>query len=184
MIGSSSDLLERLSRLLQNDAHAGSLKPTQWEAVRYLSRANRFSRSPSALTRYLGMTKGTVSQTLHALERKGLIEKTAIEGDRRSVNIDLTRAGAKLISEDPLRAVEAAIERLPKSARTALSGILHDLLSDMLAQRGGRPFGVCKTCRHFKRRHRRGAPNFCSLLNEPLSAEDSELICAEQEAAA
>ncbi|HIP78057.1 MAG TPA: MarR family transcriptional regulator, partial [Kiloniellaceae bacterium] len=56
-------LLERLARVLQNEAHSEGLKPTQWEALRYLSRANRFSRTPSGVTAYLGMTKGTVSQT-------------------------------------------------------------------------------------------------------------------------
>ena len=39
-------LLERLARVLQNEAHTGGLKPTQWEALRYLARANRFSRTP------------------------------------------------------------------------------------------------------------------------------------------
>lgn len=63
-------LLERIGRVLQNDGHSEGLKPTQWEALRYFARANRFSRSPSALTAYLGMTKGTVSQTVGALEKR------------------------------------------------------------------------------------------------------------------
>ena len=88
-------LLERLSRVLQNESHAEGLKPTQWEALRYLERANRFSRTPSGLTSYLGMTKGTVSQTLNALERKGLIRKTADKADRRQVHIDLTAKAKK-----------------------------------------------------------------------------------------
>ena len=65
--------LERLTRLMRAGEHEGGLNPAQWEALRYLSRANRFSNSPIALTRFLGSTKGTISQTIKALERKGFI---------------------------------------------------------------------------------------------------------------
>ena len=61
--------LERLARLMRAREHEDGLNPAQWEALRFLSRANRFSNAPGALTRYLGATKGTVSQTLMALER-------------------------------------------------------------------------------------------------------------------
>lgn len=55
----------------------------------YFARANRFTRSSSALTDYLGLTKGTVSQTINAVERKGLVKKTAVVGDARAVNITM-----------------------------------------------------------------------------------------------
>ena len=42
MLSSSAHLLERLARLVHNDAHVDGLKPTQWESLRYLARANRF----------------------------------------------------------------------------------------------------------------------------------------------
>ena len=45
-----SHLIERLARVLQNDGHCDGLKPTQWEVLRYLSRANRFSCTPGAVT--------------------------------------------------------------------------------------------------------------------------------------
>ena len=76
-------LIERIGRLLSTDAHAGGLLPVQWEALRYLGRANRFSRTPAALTAYLGLTKGTVSQTVHVLEAKGLVTKQVDPADRR-----------------------------------------------------------------------------------------------------
>ena len=36
----------------------------------YLNQANRFSNTPQALTEYLGLTKGTVSQTVLVLESR------------------------------------------------------------------------------------------------------------------
>ena len=53
--------LERLARLMRSASQTQGLNAAQWEALRYLSRANSFSNSPGALTRYLGATKGTIS---------------------------------------------------------------------------------------------------------------------------
>ncbi len=184
MDNSITTLLERLSRVLQNDAHDSGLKPTQWEALRYLARANRFSRSPGALTTYLGMTKGTVSQTLLALGRKGLVDKQATAKDRRGVKLDLTKAGEMLLASDPMLKIEISIAAMPHRASVQLAKFFEGLLKDMISQRGGRPFGVCKTCTHFRSRHLKGAPNYCSLLNERLSEIDSEQICIEQKPAA
>jgi DNA-binding MarR family transcriptional regulator len=71
------------TRLMRAGEHEGGLNPAQWEALRYLSRANRFSNSPIALTRFLGSTKGTISQTIEALERKGFITKGPRENEGR-----------------------------------------------------------------------------------------------------
>lgn len=177
-------LLERIGRILQNDGHSEGLKPTQWEALRFFERANRFSRSPSALTAYLGMTKGTVSQTVSALEKKGLVEKATGDADRRHVQIEMTAKGDKLLKRDPLEAMAASLSRLPASQRQELKKDLGDFLRTALRQRDGRPFGVCKTCRYFQKNARGGGPHKCGLLDEPLSAADSEMICVEHDAAA
>ena len=174
-------LLERLSRILQNEAHAGGLKPTQWEALRYLARANRFSRSPTAVTAYLGVTKGTVSQTLNALERKGLIRKQADPGDRRNLAIEVTPAGMTLLAQDPVETLAHSAAELSARQRRDLSAGLEILLKAALDRRGGRPFGLCRSCRFFRKRAKDGGPHRCALLEVPLTAEDSGRICIEQE---
>ncbi len=176
-------LFERISRVLHNDGHAGGLKPTQWEALRYFSRANRFSRSPSALTAYLGMTKGTVSQTINALNKKGLIDKTVDDDDRRQVQIDLTTKGLKLLAQDPLESLAQSLSKLSGAQRQELHNDLGDFLRTTLRRRDGLPFGACKTCRYFKKNAPDGSPHKCGLLEEPLSASDSDLICVEHEKA-
>lgn len=173
------DVLDRVSRVIRNEAHGGGLNPVQWEALRYLDRANRFSRSPGALTTYLGATKGTVSQTLLALERKGLVSRSRDPADKRAVRIDLTASGQAKLAEDPLRALEAAVDALPADQRQRLDTDLRALLHQMLAARGGRPFGVCHTCRFFQRSHPEGQPHRCGLLKVALSADDSARICVE-----
>ena len=170
-------LIERLGRIVQNDAHAHGLKPTQWEALRYLARANRFSRTPSALTRYLGMTKGTVSQTLSALEKKGLIVKLRDPSDKRAVQLSLSQSGSALLQRDPLLRLDGGEHA---GHEDVLAPLLENVLRSMVAERGGRPFGMCKNCAHFQTDAAHGAPFFCGLLAEPLSADDSQAICVEQ----
>lgn len=177
MSDSVAHLLERVSRVLIAEAHAQGLKPVQWEALRFLSRANRFSRTPTGLTRYLGCTKGTVSQTLKALEQRGLVRKRVAVGDRRSAVFELTRAGARTLESDPIEAVDHVVDAI--GVGTTLEPALRDLLGSLLASRGMQPFGVCASCRHFRREG--GDPYFCGLLQLPLTTDDSTRICVEQE---
>ena len=96
--------LERLGRIMRAAEHDGELNPAQWEGLRYLGRANRFSNSPGALTRYLGATKGTVSQTLKALERKGFIAKATRPGVKRSISSYSDGERRESIGRDPWNA--------------------------------------------------------------------------------
>lgn len=179
----TSDLVERLARLVANEGHARGLKPAQWDALRYLARANRFSRTPGALTAYLGSTKGTVSQTVMSLERAGLVEKAANPADRRSVHLALTPAGTALLAADGIAGIRNAVESLDETTRRGLDRGLRAVLASRLAAGGGRPFGICRDCRHFGRDARGAGLHFCALLRQPLGEEDAAQICHEQEAA-
>jgi hypothetical protein len=58
---------------------------------------------------------------------------------------------------------------------------LDHLLRARLAIDGGRAFGICGECRHFRPNDPHGAPHRCALLDEPLNAGDAAKICVEQE---
>ena len=177
-------LLERLARMLQIDGHSGGLKPAQWEALRYLARANRFSRTPGALASYLGSTKGTVSQTLMALERGGLVVKGTNPGDGRSVRVDLTPEALGRLADDPIELLHRAVLGLPATVRSELDHGLRALMAKRLALSGGKPFGICRSCRHFAANQNGGGRHHCRLLDEALSEADAGLICHEQAPAA
>lgn len=55
------ELVNRLGRAVHCMQFARGLNPAQWEALRFVVRANRYSRTPSALAGFLGTTKGTAS---------------------------------------------------------------------------------------------------------------------------
>jgi DNA-binding MarR family transcriptional regulator len=179
------DLLERIGRLLRGARHRVELlNPAQWEALRYLGRANRYSRTPTALTRYLGSTKGTVSQTVIALERKGLVRRTDDPRDRRGVRLGLTARGRANLQRDPMVDLLEGID-------PALLSRLETDLSELLVhfQRGNqrRPFGLCGTCRFFRREgavEDPNGPHRCGLTLEPLAELESDQICAEHESPA
>ena len=177
-------LIERIGRLLSTDAHAAGLAPVQWEALRYVGRANRFSRTPAALTAYLGLTKGTVSQTINALESRGLVVKRVDPGDRRSRRLSLSPAGRTLLARDPLAQTVDATRSLSGPQRAGLAQGLESILSSRLDARQRKPFGQCRDCRYFALRHPGGTPHYCRLLEEPLAVEDKDLICHEQQPAA
>ncbi len=176
----SAALLERVGRLLTTEAHAEGLLPVHWEALRYLQHANRFSMTAAALTTYLGLTKGTVSQTLKALETKGLVKKRVNSKDRRSNTLSLTAKGRKLLSRDPLISTVHALERLGSSQHSALADGLEALLSARLAAQDRQAFGQCRDCRYFARQHADGQPHYCQLLKEPIATSEASAICFEQ----
>lgn len=178
--------LERLARLMRAGEHEEGLNPAQWEALRYLARANRFSNSPGALTRYLGATKGTISQTVIALERKGFVTKSVRAGEKRSVALLLTPKGEEALIRDPWSKLSTAAEDLGGKTRRRLAKGLRELLARELKRGNHLSFGHCHTCRYFREKGRDGdpaGPHLCMLLDEPLSASDSQLICVEHEAA-
>lgn len=177
-------LIGRLDRLARSGVNVAGLNPAQWEALRYLSRANRFSRTPAALADYAGSTRGTISQTLIALEQKGLASRQASRRDGRSVELALTRRGEIVLRDDPLKRLADDVAVATGGDAGELLATLQAILSATIARNDGRAFGVCHTCRHFRSNAKPGSasPHHCSLLDEPLSDADSNAICQEQEA--
>lgn len=168
-------LINRLARLDAAATWEEALNPAQIAALEYLARANRFSRAPSHVADYLGTTRGTMSQTLKALVRKGYIKERRSETDKRSISCDLTEEGRIIAARRS--ALLDAIDGLPDAAQATLDDSLSALLKLQLHENGGRPFGICSTCAHH-RVTQDGA--YCALLSLPLLPGEPDQICHEQ----
>jgi DNA-binding MarR family transcriptional regulator len=181
----AAHLIDRLERLARSDEQVGDLNPVQWEALRYLARANRFSRTPAALADYLASTRGTVSRTLASLEAKGYVTRADNLRDGRSVEFVLSADGVRTLRRDPLLGLANDIEHAAGADVAALRDALRQTLHNAITRNRGRAFGVCRTCHHFRAHVRPSTrtPHHCALLDEPLSEGDSFAICAEQEPA-
>ncbi|MEC9345269.1 MAG: MarR family transcriptional regulator [Pseudomonadota bacterium] len=181
-----AELIDRLGRLARELQYVDGLNPAQWEALRYLSRANKYSRTPGACAEFLGSTKGTVSQTVTALESKGLICRTASPRDRRVCLIDLTDEGRRMIARDPVLKLEQIAAAMHESETEPMVRGLGRLLAMLQLEMGARPFGTCSACsRHLSPDQGCATSTArCGMTGEPLTRDDASRICANYATAA
>jgi DNA-binding MarR family transcriptional regulator len=179
-------LVDRLSRIAHSLQYSQGLNPAQWEALRYLARANKYSTSPGVLAEYLGTTKGTVSQTLIALESKGLIQRVRCDADRRKVRLGLTEAGCAMLRNDPLHRIENACRDLPLTERERMLPPLTAIVEGLCRRQEAGGFGVCGKCCHLASPDGVGTcegSRRCGLTNEPLAPDELTQICVSFEPA-
>ena len=171
--GATDYVLERIANLVRAEqrrlAAEHGLSTAQLEALHYLTRCNRYSDTPLGVADYLGTTKGTASQSLAALETKGLIKKTTDPDDGRMSHCHVTAAGKRLAAKCSLDA--HAVNPIPKKA-------LIEVLHRLQVANDRRTFGACHSCIHFRRR---GRGQHCGLTGETLRDADVDKICREHE---
>ncbi|MGF1547796.1 MAG: MarR family winged helix-turn-helix transcriptional regulator [Thiotrichales bacterium] len=172
-------LLERLGALLQlaarDDASRHGLLPIHIQVLHYLAQANRYSDLPIAIAEYFGVTRGTVSQTLAVLERKGLLNKTPDPCHGKRLHLELTPAGVAVLSGSWPERIEQALRDLPLETEM-LEDTLRKLLQALQHLNGQRAFGICHQCAHFLT-----APEtaHCGLTGEALAPEQTQRLCRE-----
>lgn len=175
-------ILDRISHLhhayLREFSYRVGLNLRQLECLVYLHACNRYSNTPLALTEYLGLTKGTVSQTILSLEDKGLLKKKSDSNDGRIVHLKLTRKAEKLLErcahDSPLKKAFSNNSKLSSSLTESLSAIL----IEVQRTNNSKTFGACYSCNYF-RRNGLGTTHQCGLTKEPLSEQESLKICRE-----
>jgi DNA-binding MarR family transcriptional regulator len=179
------ELVERLGNLMRTELRrAGadeSLQPVHLQSLIYLSKANRYSNTPQALAEYLGLTKGTVSQTLLLLDRRGLIERFEDDIDRRVVRLRLSPSGERLLYEaQPTLAWQNATRNIsPNRIRNAVSA-LREALMTLQEDNEGAPFGVCHSCSWCQKLSQRIYR--CGRMGDRLSGPETRNICRIYEA--
>lgn len=176
------DLVDRLGNLIRAEMRrvgaAAGLQPVHVQALMFLGQSNRFSNTPQALAEYLGLTKGTVSQSLLVLDRRGLIERYQDELDRRVVRLRLSQQGEEFINEmQPAGAWQSATRNISANRIRNSVSALRETLYMIQSQNSGRTFGVCSTCAYCQRRSQRS--HHCSLFAERLSGPETRKICRE-----
>ena len=174
--------MERIANLMRSSVRKSGLskglQPVQMEALHYLSRCNQYSNTPMAVAEFLGLTKGTVSQTLAVLEGDGLVTKTADDKDRRVVHLKLTQSGqAALTSAIPPESLSSALEHLSQSEREAVDAALNTLWASLQKVNGLKTFGVCATCRYHISAENGQA--LCGLTQDALMTAEHDKICRE-----
>ncbi|CAO3450142.1 Transcriptional regulator, MarR family [Azospirillum argentinense] len=131
----TAEVMAQVLRTTASLAFTDGLNPAQWAALRYFAQANASARNVVAFARHHGTTKGTASQTIAALLKKGLLERHPSETDRRSIRLTLTTRGRTMLANDPLNELVAAIDGLAPAQHGALASGLDELLRTLLSRR-------------------------------------------------
>jgi MarR family transcriptional repressor of emrRAB len=174
-------VIERMAALIRSEERKRctelGLQPVHLQVLDYLSRCNRYSDTPAALANYLGMTRGTVSQTLLLLAKKGFIHKTADRNDRRVVHLSLLPEGEAVLRQARSTELFAKASLLfRENAFDNPEALFVKALSALQKANKSHSFGLCKTCQYFTK----SSEGFtCGLTKEQLSQNDSEKICQE-----
>jgi len=176
------ELVERLSQLtrtgLRETGSEHGLQPVHLQILFYLGQANRFSNTPQALAEYLGLTRGTVSQSLILLARRRLLTRQTDVRDARVVRLALTTEGAELLAG--LKVAQAWREAVAEVTPARLGStklVLSQVLNRVVERGGRRSFGLCSTCRHIERVGPRSY--HCRLLKAKIRSPETRQICRE-----
>ena len=181
--------LRRLAQLAHSSAWdqwaAQRLTPTQRRILDIVA-SRRESLTLSALARELGVTPATASDSVGALESKGLVRKLRSAVDGRALALVLTNEGQNSVIAlaalpDPLRDAFGALtaeeqEIFYRSTMKMIRG---------LQESGALPVSrMCIRCRHFEPFKEADSPHphFCHLASSPLADRHLRLECPEQEA--
>jgi len=176
------ELLGQMARILWFEGTKHGLRDREWMALRFLSRANRFSRTPSALASYVGTTRGTASFIIGELERLGYVERTRSATDKRSVLLSVTQQGKKFLVRDPTGVLLEAIAVLDDEAKMRFRDTLRHVLDQADAAEQRHHTDVCKRC-IFLREDRpatdgKTAAEFsCRLFRAPIADTEIDLLC-------
>lgn len=178
-----AELVEQLGHCACSQAFSAGMNPAQWAALRYFERANRFSRTVSAFAQYHGTTRGTASQTIRALIKKGYLLRLPTKHDQRSFRLDVTEAAQQALGSDPFGEFVSAASGLPAAQCSALARGLRAMLDRVMEKRARRPFGVCtSSCEHLRAvdpEHPGGCRHHCRLQDEFLGHRELGMICAD-----
>jgi DNA-binding MarR family transcriptional regulator len=181
--------LRRLAHLAHTSSWdqwaAQRLTPTQRRILDVVA-SRRESLTLSALARELGVTPATASDSVGALESKGLVQKRRSDVDGRALALMLTSEGQSSVTAlaarpDPLQDAFGALTAAEQEIfyRSAIKMIRG------LQETGALPVSrMCVRCRHFEPFRTAGSPypHYCHLAGSPLADRHLRLECPEHAA--
>ncbi|MDQ7089532.1 MAG: MarR family transcriptional regulator [Methylococcales bacterium] len=176
------DLVESMTTLIRSKERKRctelKLQRVHFQIFKYLAHCNKYSDMPATIANYLGVTRGTMSQSLIVLEKKGFISKNQDEKDKRVFHIQLLDKGLAILKKATLiELFEKATFILEKNTSLVDVEILFvNALTALQKANNSFSFGVCNTCVNFQKQ---STGFFCQLTQEKLTKIDSKKICQE-----
>ena len=162
------------------------LHPTQAQILALLAARSGGLRL-GQLAIQLGVTSATTSDSVTALERKQLVQRSPSPDDARAIQIDLTAAGsleATAISEWP-DAMLHVVDDLDDDEQALLLGLLVKMIRALQERRAIPAARMCATCQYFDPYAHAGSdkPHHCRFVDAPFADNDLRLDCVDHETA-
>lgn len=189
--GKVAGALERIAQasgvLTRRAADAHGLSPIQLRLLLRLAADPAARWRPSALAREFDVSAASLSDSIGALERKGLVKRRRLSGDRRGTSLHLSPGGLQL-AQDAQAAnepVARAVAELPAAEQEALMVSLFSVIAALQEEGVITVARMCVTCTHFRpNAHEGPRPHHCALLDAPLGPAELRVDCPEHEQAA
>lgn len=181
--------LAKISLVLRHHARVRGarfgLTPTQAQILAVLTGRPSTGVSIGDIAAELAVSQPTISDSIAALKRKGLVRSKRSRSDARVVLVRPTRKGQRAAAShlewpDALRQI---IHDLDPSEQSALLQILIKTIR-ALQESGQIPMArMCPSCRFFRPHAHTNAvrPHHCDFVDAPLGGTDLRLDCTDHE---
>lgn len=185
------EALARVATVMRVDdwerAKQVGLNPTQL-AILDLLEGRPGGLAVREIAAYLGVSQPTATDSINALERKGLVEKLPSSTDRRVVTVMLSAEGLRLSRHDNAAegAADRAIKTLPAMELEMLLLTMVRLIRELQETNAIPIQRMCATCRHFAPFAQPGTarPHHCRFVDAAFGQRDLRIECRDHEIAA
>lgn len=180
--------LERVGQALRMQqwdlAKEHGLNPAQVQVLCRLSVDRSPRRRVSVLADELGVSRPTMSDTVAALRRKGLVERAPVPRGG-AYTLTLTGRGRAVAAQAAGWGdqVQAQIAAMARDDKEQMLGLLLELIAKLHQQGIITVARTCLSCRFLKRDTHGSGHHHCALLDAPLTSGDLRVDCPEHQAA-
>ncbi|MGH6868877.1 MAG: MarR family winged helix-turn-helix transcriptional regulator [Methylocella sp.] len=182
------DGLERLASVMRADVRRSAaprgLNPAQ-DAILQLLLARPAGVRVSALARHLGVRQPSVTDSVIALERKGLVYRQADPADARATIVKVTPEACMQPAAAVPSLAAASLADLSEAEQASLLITLIKLIRSLQLRQAIPPQRLCVTCKYFRPNvhPEPEAPHHCAFVDAPFGDRALRLDCAEHEQA-
>jgi DNA-binding MarR family transcriptional regulator len=182
------DGLERLSLVMRGDARRAAaalgINAAQ-DAILRLLLARPNGLRVQELANHLNVRQPTITDSLSALERKGLIERLADPDDGRAIIVQAAHNALPRAKTAMPMHTAAALAELSEAEQTSLLKTLIKLIRSLQLQNAIPPQRLCVTCKYFHPNVHPDAraPHHCAFVDAAFGDGALRLDCSDQEQA-
>lgn len=160
------------------------LSPTQAKALLLVEDG---IQSPSEISKRIGVSRASLSDSLTALQDKGLLKKRRSPEDSRATILELTAKGRRRSDglADWPTALQESLDDLNTEEKQMLLRVLSKIIAKLQDQGSVSVPRMCANCRFFRPNTHAGSkkPHHCDYINSAFSDGELRLDCPEHEAA-